>query len=1209
MITLDTLEKQAFRPIKELLQKCPPPIIILLKANIIINSESYHHVTHIIIEENKGNGDEVLLVIVMTVMMIMMMEMMMVSKRNKNTERMDKLKIKYGDVKKLKTYYEIFCPTTNVSDVQGYISKIDTESKMLSHWEFHSETIEMARKVYGFAQSQTFVNIFNKHLTEIAEMLTVEDITKTTLTKALKDFAQLSKQYEGQDWEKLKCINAASLWKDVTNVELELKLMENYVALDKNQKNFENLVKTLKQLASIPNWVVHLEQLLTIIEIFNVPYEKDHWLIKSRRILQDDILTLGKLNNFFDYLNGNLAEIDNDTFWPFVEELSDFFEFINIAEHDINNLINGVDGFNDERLNQEDTVASLVEVQQLRLQLTKKAKKEDINIKKFLDCLVSINTDNPTLISKISLCNMYKNTSNRVTKEKIQNAVEKGTYSFECSSKDEKFTVALTYPSNLNEIKPYFLTDLQNLRGRALLIAKPTSAVNIRMDANDEEQIEKVRIMDEFVRQVDLVHEICNIGVKLIQIGHSGYRQYKKSVSDGNKINELTEFLKLLKKDFKQWENNEKFSALKGQFIKEFDYNTFENITRVASGEFVPVYRANSPNLGKHVALKSFRDNDEFYENFPREYTNITAINNHDNVINFYGISKDPSTETYYLVLQYAKDGDLRFYLRNNFTSFDWKIKLNMAKDLARGLKFIHQANIVHRDLHSKNVLVHEGRLLISDFASSKSLVSDSNSIIDGMFAYTDPEYIRNPINYKRNKASDIYSLGVLLWELSSGRPPFNNTTIFEMYKMITSGLRETPIQGTPLDYVNIYSCAWNHDPDQRPTIENIYNSLENINISGNIENSEIFSKDSVSSCSSYSSSSGIIDINNTYDQATFVEKSADIIISPILSNFANCEIDDIDNPYNRASSPTIEDHGETSHCFNDRKWFNDIIKNNGIIIYDCDVFENLEYIGRGAFGRVYSATLMDEKMTKMKVALKSIIVDSIKLFVNELKQHSEVGSHENIIEFYGVSQKDLNRDEYMLVLEYANGGTLRSYLASNFKNLEWSDKLNFAQQIARAIKHLHSREVIHRDLHSKNILIHNNIIKISDFGLAKLISDPSITLLKMAGSIAYSDPMLFIKGEKFNRTKASDIYSFGILLWEISSGEIPYKQYPGPSKMFYIAKGNRETPVKGTPRDYINIYQECWEQEPNKRPNIDKVIQVLDTLTDIYLINQISIP
>src|SRR6185295_6799475 len=80
-----------------------------------------------------------------------------------------------------------------------------------------------------------------------------------------------------------------------------------------------------------------------------------------------------------------------------------------------------------------------------------------------------------------------------------------------------------------------------------------------------------------------------------------------------------------------------------------------------------------------------------------------------------------------------------------------------------------------------------------------------------------------------------------------------------------------------------------------------------------------------------------------------------------------------------------IEDYGEASYDFNVHEWFDDVIKNNEIIKYDYDVFENLKYIGRGAFGSVHSATLVDEKMIKMKVALKPIVVDSIKLFVNEV--------------------------------------------------------------------------------------------------------------------------------------------------------------------------------------------------------------------------------
>ncbi|RHZ45082.1 hypothetical protein Glove_692g21 [Diversispora epigaea] len=271
-------------------------------------------------------------------------------------------------------------------------------------------------------------------------------------------------------------------------------------------------------------------------------------------------------------------------------------------------------------------------------------------------------------------------------------------------------------------------------------------------------------------------------------------------------------------------------SALKKGSITEFDYNTFEDITPIARGGFGEVARAYAKNLQKNIALKSLYDK-EFSVNFLRECINNNAIHNYDNIVKFLGVSTDSSKGKHYLVFQYAEDGNLRTYLQNNFNELNWNTKIIMAKDITRGLFYIHQANIVHRDLHSKNILVHKGKLMISDLGLSKSLDTDSRSQDGGMYAYTDPEYIKNAKTYKRNKSSDIYSLGVLFWELSSGNPPFRNFPMLEVCRKVTSGLREKPIQGTPVDYINIYSSAWKGDPYERPTIEYIRDSIENIKL------------------------------------------------------------------------------------------------------------------------------------------------------------------------------------------------------------------------------------------------------------------------------------------------------------------------------------------------------------------------------------------
>ncbi|RHZ78732.1 hypothetical protein Glove_157g7 [Diversispora epigaea] len=274
-----------------------------------------------------------------------------------------------------------------------------------------------------------------------------------------------------------------------------------------------------------------------------------------------------------------------------------------------------------------------------------------------------------------------------------------------------------------------------------------------------------------------------------------------------------------------------------------------------------------------------------------------------------------------------------------------------------------------------------------------------------------------------------------------------------------------------------------------------------------------------------------------------------------------------------------------------DQEWLNNELKK-----YGYNDFENLKEIGEN----VHNATLNNGEK---KVTLKSIVVNSMELFVNELKKHLKVDTHENIIKFYGISQKDLNSSDYILVLEYSNGETLRNYLKSNFKKLEWLNKLKFAQQIAKAIEHFHSSDIIHGDMNSENILIHNDTVKISNFGIPKLTIETSIDLLYSLGLIEYSDPMLLKLEGKFGRTKASDIYSVGILLWEISSGKIPYESYESRLQdklekldlISYIIKGNRENPIKRTPQNYVKIYQDCWNQDPNQRPNIEKVIQDLE--------------
>ncbi|KAF0515128.1 kinase-like protein [Gigaspora margarita] len=114
--------------------------------------------------------------------------------------------------------------------------------------------------------------------------------------------------------------------------------------------------------------------------------------------------------------------------------------------------------------------------------------------------------------------------------------------------------------------------------------------------------------------------------------------------------------------------------------------------------------------------------------------------------------------------------------------------------------------------------------MIITDFGLSKSLDDGTESISSGVYGrceYCDPKYVLNPLKYKWNKHFDVYNIGVLFWELSSGVPPFNefknNPT--KISNRLCKG-REHPIEGTPIDFQNLYTAAWDGSPDKRPNFK-----------------------------------------------------------------------------------------------------------------------------------------------------------------------------------------------------------------------------------------------------------------------------------------------------------------------------------------------------------------------------------------------------
>ncbi|RGB27218.1 kinase-like domain-containing protein [Rhizophagus diaphanus] len=269
-------------------------------------------------------------------------------------------------------------------------------------------------------------------------------------------------------------------------------------------------------------------------------------------------------------------------------------------------------------------------------------------------------------------------------------------------------------------------------------------------------------------------------------------------------------------------------SKLNEREIKWIPHFQIENEKEIAQGGFSIIYKATYRVGMKDtdVVLKKLRDSQNISKYFLNELKSLYQLNNWYSVINCYGITQDPITKEYMFVMEYANGGDLHGYLQNNFIEVSWKDKLSILRYISLGLMQIHKINFVHRDLHSGNILLldHEMKLgdwKISDLGLSQPTNTLSNNEIYGVMPYIAPEIFKG---FKFSKESDVYSLGMIMWELTTGCKPFANIEHnYELVYEIIDGKRPEITNDTPECYANLMKKCWDSIPLNRPTIDEFW--------------------------------------------------------------------------------------------------------------------------------------------------------------------------------------------------------------------------------------------------------------------------------------------------------------------------------------------------------------------------------------------------
>ncbi|GJW55298.1 kinase-like domain, phloem protein 2-like protein [Tanacetum coccineum] len=617
--------------------------------------------------------------------------------------------------------------------------------------------------------------------------------------------------------------------------------------------------------------------------------------------------------------------------------------------------------------------------------------------------------------------------------------------------------------------------------------------------------------------------------------------------------------------------------------------NNFDDAYCIGSGGFGKVYKAdlehfdssNSsskewvdkcdlPRKRSTVAIKRI-NNQEGEEGFIAEIETLTSCK-HENIISLLGFCYE-GNGAMILVYEHALKGSLENYLGSSdkMTYLNWLQRLNICLDIAHGLSYIHnntdhgKQKMIHRDIKSDNILLGDNwKAKIADFGLSKFHPADQSastfytSMIAGTYVYLDPEYQKDG---KLSKKSDIYSFGVVLLEILTGRLAYDSVYTKVNERGIAPIARDHFQKGEVMEIVD--------HKIKEETDEHVFS----LSKGPNKESLDIFLAITFRCVAETQAQRPTIEvvINELKKALDSQENHKDNL---------KLSLEDIKSATKDFSQDNIIGHGDSGN-----------------------VYKGATHNTHG--DNIIAAKRLDKKSGQGDVEVLAEVATA--KFMAELDILMEY-KHLNVIGLVGYCDEE---DEKIVVYEYASRGSLDKYLSDD--SLTWVMRLKICIDIAIGLEFLHGSVsspgmVIHRDISSSNILLFDDWkAKITGFGLS-LVCPTNQNVVdyvidNVTGTIGYRDPLHSKTGFL---TKESDIFSMGAVLFDILCGKLSseklddeYLYLPFLAKHHYHAekldklvfKGIKEQIVPQSFITFAEIAYRCIHHMREKRPTAHEVV------------------
>jgi len=257
------------------------------------------------------------------------------------------------------------------------------------------------------------------------------------------------------------------------------------------------------------------------------------------------------------------------------------------------------------------------------------------------------------------------------------------------------------------------------------------------------------------------------------------------------------------------------------------------------------------------------------------------------------------------------------------------------------------------------------------------------------------------------------------------------------------------------------------------------------------------------------------------------------------------------------------------------------------------------EMLGQGGFGVVYQGEWQNGTVAIKELLAKKLSADVLAEFKKEANIWGRL-HHPNIVALYGISVNESSH--YSMVMELMPCGSLYEVL-HNQQPLDWTVRLQIARDVAAGLTHLHEQDIVHCDLKSLNVLLGEGMrAKLTDFGLSKVKIETKTTTKNVgagsSGTIRWMAPELLSRGG--HASKESDVYAFGMILWELASRRIPFEDTEDDIVVgtLLMQKDKEKVPeeCERAHPSFAALIAHCWE-ERSKRPTIQQAAKELRSL------------